>query len=130
MDIAIERMTGIAFLVVAVSHIVRPRGWAEFFAQLEARGEPGAFINGMMALSLGAVIVAFHGASWSGTSAIVTVIGWGQVLKGLLNLCFPAYGLRRMATVPVEKSWKFVAAGTIMLPVAIAILWGASLPRS
>jgi len=123
-------MTGIAFLVVALSHIARPRGWAEFFAQLRARGEPGAFINGMMALSFGALIVGFHGNHWNGTSAIVTIVGWGQVLKGSLNLCFPAYGLKRMASVPADKSWKFVAAGALMLPVALIILWGASSARA
>src|SRR6185295_11225607 len=121
MEIAIERMTGVAFLVIALSHIVQPRGWADFFAQLRARGAPGAFINGMMSLSLGALIVGFHGTTWGGLASIVTILGWGQVVKGLLNLCFPAYGLRRMASVTPDKAWKFAVAGAVMLPLGLII---------
>jgi hypothetical protein len=122
MEVAIERMTGIALLVVSLSHIAQPKGWAEFFAQLRARGAPGAFVNAMMSLSLGALIVGFHGNEWRGWPALVTVVGWAQVLKGFLHMCFPAYSLRSMAMVPVEKAWKFSVAGAVMLPLALAIL--------
>ena len=125
MDVAIERMTGIAFLVVGLSHIARPQGWAQFFVQLRERGTPGAFINGMMSLALGTLIVGFHGTQWNGLPALVTFIGWAQVFKGFLNLCFPAYGLRSMAWVSPERSWKFIAAGIIMVPFAAAILVGS-----
>ena len=123
MDVAIERMTGISFLIIALSHIIRPKEWSEFFRQLGEKGAPGAFINGLMALSFGTLIVGFHGTQWTGCPAMVTFIGWAQVFKGLLHTCFPAYGLRKIRSVPLEQSWKFVAAGLIMLPASIAILW-------
>ena len=122
MDVAIERMTGISFLVIALSHILRPKEWSEWFRQLGEKGAPGAFVNGLMSLSFGALIVGFHGTQWSGLPAIVTFIGWAQVFKGLLHTCFPAYGLWKIRSVPVEQSWKFVAAGLIMLPASLVIL--------
>ena len=64
--VAVERMAGIAFLSVGLSHLLRPREWVEFFRQLREKGAPGAFINGMMSLSVGAIIVGFHGAAWTG----------------------------------------------------------------
>src|SRR5215212_3814383 len=120
--VAIERMTGLAFLVVGLSHVLQPVGWAEFFAQLRARGAPGAFVNAMMSLSLGALIVGFHGTQWSGWPAVVTFIGWAQVLKGTIHMCAPAHGLRSMAMVPVAQAWKFRVAGAVMIPVAAGIL--------
>lgn len=125
MEIAIERLTGIALFVVAMSHILQPRGWAEFFAQLRARGAPGAFVNAMMSLSFGVVIVGFHGTVWRGWPMLVTIVGWGSVAKAFVHMCFPAYSLRSMALVPVEKAWKFSAGGAIMLPLAVAILVAA-----
>ena len=119
---AIERMTGLAFLVVGLSHLLQPVVWAQFFEQLRAKGPPGAFINAMMSLSLGAVIVGFHGTQWSGWPAVVTAIGWGQVLKGTIHMCVPAWSLRSMAMVPVEKAWKFRVAGGLMIPLAATIL--------
>jgi hypothetical protein len=122
MENAVERMAGIMFLAVGLSHLLRPRGWAEFFVQLRARGEPGAFVNGMLSLSVGAVLVGFHGTQWDGWGAAVTFIGWAQVAKGLVHLCFPAYGLRSMGMVPPEQAWKFAAAGAAMIPLAGAML--------
>ena len=126
METAIERFAAISFFAVGLSHVLQPKGWSEFFAQLRAKGAPGAFINGMMSLSVGAIIVAFHGGDWSWPGAIVTFVGWAQVLKGTIHMCFPAYSLRSMAQVPAEKSWKFVAAGAVFLPLSIA-MFAASL---
>jgi hypothetical protein len=122
MEIAIERMTGIMLFVVALSHLLQPAGWTEYFAQLRAKGAPGGFINGMMSLALGALIVGFHGDQWSGWPAIVTVIGWAQVVKGMLHMSFPAYSLKSMELVRAEKSYRFVIAGAVMLPLAALIL--------
>ncbi len=94
MEIAIERMTGLAFLAVGLSYLLRPHEWVEFFAQLRAKGAPGAFINGMMSLSFGTIIVGFHGTQWSGWAMLVTMLGWGQVVKGFIHICFPAHSLR------------------------------------
>lgn len=123
MENAVERLAGLTLLAVGLSHLLRPRGWVEFFAQLRAKGVPGAFIDGMMSLALGAVIVGFHGSQWTGWAAVTTCLGWGQLAKGIVHLCFPAYSLRSMAIVSSEaQSWKFALAGAIMLPLAGVML--------
>ena len=126
MEHAIERLVGICFFVIALSHILRPREWGEFFDQLRAKGAPGAFINGMLALSFGALIVGFHGTQWSGWAGIVTFVGWAQVFKGLLHLCVPAYSLRTMAMVSADRHKKLVWAGALMLPASIAMLYASA----
>jgi hypothetical protein len=123
---AVERLVGISFLVIALSHILRPREWGQFFDQLRAKGAPGAFINGMLALSLGALIVGFHGTQWSGWAGIVTFVGWAQVFKGMLHLCFPAYSLRSMSMVSADRHQKLVWAGALMLPASIAMLYASA----
>jgi hypothetical protein len=129
MDVAIERFVAVAFFGVGLSHLLQPRGWAEWFAQLRARGAPGAFVNGMMSLTMGALIVAFHGGEWSGLRAIVTFIGWAQVFKGVLHLCLPSHSLRSMAQVPPDKAWKIAVAGGVMLPLSALIFVGTLGPR-
>ena len=122
---AVERMTGIAFLAVGLSHLLRPREWVEFFRQLRERGAPGAFVNGMMSLALGAIIVGFHGTLWTGWAALTTIVGWGQVTKGVVHMCFPAYSLRSMATVPPERFRRFAVAGALMIPLAVVMIAGS-----
>lgn len=122
MELAIERIVGISFFAVGLSHLLRPQGWVRWFEQLRARGEPGAFVNGLMSLSFGSLIVGFHGTQWTGWSAIVTVIGWAQVVKGVVHISFPAHSLKSMGLVTAETSWKIAVAGAIMLALSIVIL--------
>jgi hypothetical protein len=121
MEAAIERFAAISYFAVGLSHVLQPKGWAEWFAQLRARGAPGAFVNGMMSLTFGAVIVAFHGSNWTWPGAVVTFVGWASVLKGTLHMCFPAHSLRSMSQVDGGKAWKIAAAGAVMLPLSIAM---------
>ena len=122
METAIERIVAISFFGVGLSHLLRPQGWVRWFEQLRARGEPGAFVNGMMSLSFGSLIVGFHGTQWTGWAAIVTVIGWAQVIKGVVHICFPAHSLKSMGFVTAETSWKIAVAGAVMLATSVVIL--------
>ena len=122
MENAIERMAGISFLAIGLSHLLRPRDWVEYFAQLRAKGAPGAFVNGMVSLSFGALIVGFHGTQWDGWSGVVTFVGWAQVAKGTIHLCFPAHSLRSMGRVSADKYWKFAWAGGVMIPLAVLMI--------
>jgi hypothetical protein len=76
----------------------------------------------MMSLSIGALITGFHGTQWSGLPAIVTFIGYAQLLKGLVHMTWPAHSLRSMSYVTHDKSYKFAVAGAIMIPIALLIL--------
>ena len=118
MENAVELITAIAFLAVGLSHILRPRSWSRFFEQLAEKGEPGALINGMMSLNLGALIVGFHGTLWHGWGAVVTLVGWAQVMKGIVHMCFPAYGVRSMSMVHGDKAWKLVPGGIMALLIS------------
>lgn len=122
METAIERIVGISFFAVGLSHVLRPKGWVQWFDQLRARGEPGAFVNGMMSLSFGSLIVGFHGTQWTGWAALVTAIGWMQVVKGIVHICFPAHSLRSMGFVTAETSWKVAVAGAVMVAASVVIL--------
>src|SRR5687767_2582702 len=126
MENAIELIAGINFLAIGLSHVLRPHDWVEWFAQLRAKGAPGAFINGMMSLSLGALIVGFHGTQWAGWSGIVTFVGWAQVVKGTVHVCFPAYSLRSMAMVSPDKYRRIAWAGGLMIPLAVAMIFAST----
>jgi hypothetical protein len=76
----------------------------------------------MMSLSFGSLIVGFHGTQWHGWDALVTAVGWAQVIKGAVHMCFPAHSLRSMGQVTAEKSWKIAVAGGVMASAAVVML--------
>ena len=114
MQRAVEIFAAVNFIVIALSHILQPRAWADFFIALRAKGYPGVFANAMLSLLVGSIIVSFHNV-WTGLPTVLTVVGWAQVLKGLINLTVPSIGARTLARVSMERSWEFIVAGIVLL---------------
>ncbi len=119
METSIQIIAAISFFVIGLSHIFQPRVWAEFFIAIRDKGEAGSFINAFIHFPLGVLIVGFHNV-WHGIPMILTVIGWGLVLKSSIYFIYPAHALRMLAGVSVERSWWFVVAG--VLSVALGSL--------
>ena len=122
MEKSIEVLVIILFGVVGLSHLLQPRAWVEFFILLRGKGEAGAFVDGLLNLPIGALIVVFHNR-WSGIPLALTLVGWCLVIKGLIRFCAPKQALRMIARVSVERSWEFQAAGAML--VAFASLLGS-----
>lgn len=120
---SVEILAIILFGVIGLSHILQPKAWAEFFLLLRGKGEAGAFVDGFLNLPLGAIIVTFHNI-WSGISVVLTLLGWGLLIKGLIRFCAPKQGLRMMARVSVERSWEFQIAGALLLVLAGLLGYG------
>ena len=121
--------TGVAIFAVihlttmGISHIVAHRAWAEFFILLREKGHPGVIVVALLSLGFGSIIAAFHPV-WSGLPLVLTLLGWVHVLKGLIYLSFPSFGLKKLHLVSLERSKMFVAPGIGLLVLAAVILWG------
>jgi hypothetical protein len=117
MERSVEVLAIILFGALGLSHILQPKAWAAFFVLLRSKGEAGAFVDGFLNLPLGGVIVAFHN-TWSGIPAVLTLVGWCLLIKGLIRFCAPKQALRMMARVSVERSWEFQVAGAALVVFA------------
>ena len=114
MESSIQKIACIAFFVIGMSHILQPRAWAEFFIMLHRKGEAGVFITAFLNLQMGALIVSFHNV-WTGMPMLLTIMGWGYVLKSLIYFTFPKHGLRMLSRVSIERSWEFIVPGVILV---------------
>jgi hypothetical protein len=110
MELAVQKLAIVNFLVIGLSHIIRPRAWAQFFIDIREKGATGSFIIAFIHFPLGALIVAFHNV-WHGLPMILTFIGYALLLKSLVYFIFPERGLKSLSRVSLEKSWEFVAGG-------------------
>jgi hypothetical protein len=123
MERSVEVLAIILFGVLGLSHILQPKAWAEFFILLRGKEEAGVFVDGFLNLPLGAVIVAFHNV-WSGLPLVLTLVGWGLLIKGLIRFCAPRQGLRMIARISLERSWEFQVAGVGLVTLAGLIGYG------
>lgn len=119
---AIQVFAVVNFVVIGLSHVVQPRAWVDFFTLLRSQGYPGVFANGMLSLLVGSIIVAFHNV-WSGLPMILTLIGWGQVVKGLIALVAPAVSMKGFRRVSQQRAYEFQIAGGILLVIAALVAW-------
>jgi hypothetical protein len=115
------------FTVVGLSHLAQPRAWAEFFFHLRSLGSTGVFVNAMLSLLVGSIIVSLHN-DWSGAGAVVTFLGWAQVIKGAISLTIPSVGMRGLMRVSMDRAWEFQAAGVIFLGISAFIAWNWRTP--
>jgi hypothetical protein len=127
MEQAIELFAAINFLVVGLSHIVQPRAWVEFFVWLRSKGHAGVLVNGMLSLSFGSIVVAFHNV-WSGLPMVLTIVGWAHVVKALVSFLAPSVGMRSLERVSPERAHELVAAGAALLALS-ALMWYLVLAR-
>jgi len=112
LETSIEKLVAISFLVIGLSHIFQPRAWVRFFIGLRDKGEVGSILNGLLHFPIGALIVSFHNV-WHGIPMVVTIVGWGLVIKSLLYMTYPKHGMRMLSQVNEERSAGFVVAGVL-----------------
>ena len=122
MEQATQVFAAISFLVIGLSHLTQPKAWVAFFQALAARGTVGVFAEGFLVLNFGAFIVAFHNV-WHGPGLVLTLIGWAQVLKGLVRFVVPQVGLRVMQRATPERAWHFQVGGVFALLVSGFLWW-------
>ena len=122
MEKAIQLYAAVALFVIGVSHLVRPRGWVTFYQELAAKGVTGAFAEGFLCLTFGGIIVAFHNV-WRGPAIVLTLVGWGQVLKAIIRFTAPELALRIMRRMTPERAWNFQVAGVFALALSGFLWW-------
>jgi uncharacterized membrane protein len=122
MEQAVQVFAAIGFLVVGLSHLAQPKSWVGFFQSLAARGTTGVFLEGFLLLNFGALIVAFHNV-WRGPAIVLTLVGWAQLLKGVVRFVAPQLGLRAMQRVSPERAWHFQVGGAFALLLSGFFWW-------
>jgi hypothetical protein len=123
MERSVEVLAIILFGVLGLSHLLQPKAWAAFFILLRDKGEVGAFLDGFLNLPMAGVIIGFHNV-WSGIPVVLTLVGWGLLIKSLLRFCLPKQGLMMMARVSMERSWEFQVAGAALVVLAGLLGYG------
>ena len=103
MERAVEGYLAVALLGVGLSHLLHPLAWVEFFVWLRGQGRCAVFLEGLLTLNFGALVVAFHNV-WVRLRVVLTLIGWGMVLKGTVRLAAPGLGLRVYERIVPERA--------------------------
>ncbi|WP_423926601.1 hypothetical protein [Candidatus Palauibacter sp.] len=118
---AVEVFVSINLIALGLSYILQPDAWKALLSRVQSRGPSGSFGFAFLALGLGSFIVAFHNV-WGGVATIVTVYGWGALVKGALYLLFPGFGLKRIAMALSMGAGLWRTAGALAMVLGVVVL--------
>lgn len=122
MERAVEVFAVIHFTIVGLSHLARPRAWADFFLWLHARGHAGVLVHGFLSLGFGSLVVAFHNV-WSGVPAVLTAVGWLDLVKAGLCFLLPETQMRTLGRVSHRREWELRLAGVVYVGLAALLVF-------
>ncbi len=122
MERSVEALAAVHFIIIGFSHILHSRTWAEFFIWLRERGRAGIFVHGFLSLGFGSLIVSFHNV-WSGLQMILTIVGWGYLLKAVLCFLVPATQEKSLGRVSLERAWEMMIPGVIYVALGFLQLY-------
>ncbi|HEX8694518.1 MAG TPA: hypothetical protein VF746_18995 [Longimicrobium sp.] len=116
----IAKVYSAGFLVIGLSHLARPRLWADFFAEV-LRSRHAAFLIGTLTLPAGLLIVVGHNVWVPGPRTLITLAGWGMTLKATAYLLFPRSADRLVATGATPRS--YAIGGAVMSAIGALLVF-------
>lgn len=123
LQIFIARFLSITLLITAISHVAQPRLWRDFFLLLKGTGVAGIIIA-MYTLPLGLVIVLGHNVWVFDVPVIVTICGWGMIIKSVIYFLVPGW-VDRAIPVGENAHRKYALGGGLMIPLTLLLVYYA-----
>jgi uncharacterized protein YjeT (DUF2065 family) len=115
----LQAALAVAFIIVGLSHVLCGRRWQAFFEPI-FKSPGGPFCIAMYTLPVGLLIVFTHNVwSWD-LGVIVTLYGWGSILKGTIYFLFPALP-QKLITERIRSSRSFTQAGGVVLGLGLVL---------
>ena len=94
-SILLAQIIGPMLLVVGIGLLINLEHYRSLVAEFAASPFQ-LYLSGLMALLLGLLVVAFHNVWEWGWPVIITLLGWGSILKGIVRIAAPGF-VKRMA---------------------------------
>jgi hypothetical protein len=118
-QIVLARILGVVLLVTGLSVSSKK----SIIAIVKESQQHRAFLwlSGLVALVLGCTLLGLYSTWNSGWYALITLIGWIAVLKGIAILLFPDATIKFYKKFKTEKLLS--SAGIVVIILSIVLLW-------
>ena len=118
-DAHILQLIGLVYIAFGLGTIINKTCYQSIIDEF-LRSLPFMFLNGMLALTVGFLIIRYHNTWTCSWSLVVTIFGWLALIKGVLILALPRVMIRFSRTI-FKGTTSFLIPGTIILLFGIFI---------
>ena len=120
LSLFVARVAAIALLAVAVSMFAGNFNYDKLFKEL-AHNRLYSYLAGIFSLIIGAALVMYHNIWVKDLSVLVTLLGWGALLKGIVLIAFPEVITKSKF---FKKEYKKVAPFLVVILGALFAYYG------
>ena|SRR5690606_42069296 len=122
-QIILEKIIGIFYIILGLSFMFQPSLWMDFMKAFN-RSPYKLIPFSMLILPLGLFIVFYHNIWILEPKVVVTIIGWGAIIKALIALLAPKVLLGIM---PSFKLWRrfYALEGVFSMALGALVIYGA-----
>lgn len=125
LTLELAQALGLYLIVIGLAGLFAPQRWRALLEELE-RSPALVMIAGVVAFAIGAALVLVHSILTDPLAIIVTVIGWGALIKGALLIAVPGPLMRLgRAATSVTRIWS-IAALVLGILLGLAGLTGTA----
>ncbi len=115
----IARLLGVMYLVVGVAVLSNMLYYYKLFKEIEKQ-KLLMFFMSILTLVLGVLVLTYHNTWGNGVEALVTVIGWMMVIKGVINIMFPEWVMNVVKAVLVGEGIRVMGIVAFFLGVLLS----------
>ncbi len=121
-DAQIFQIFSLLYISVGIGILINPGFYKKLFEDF-IENTAVLYLGGVMALTIGYLILTFHNTWTGGLSVIITIFGWLALIKGILILIQPKIMIAlSKAILQKEGILKIEAVAVIILGLAFAFL--------
>lgn len=117
----IAKVYSVGLLVIGVSHFAHPKLWADLFAAV-LRTRFAALLIGTFTLPQALLIVVGHNVWVRGPATLITIMGWGMLVKSVIYLLHPR-SADRLVSVGATSSRSYSVVGAVMAAMGLLLVY-------
>jgi hypothetical protein len=116
----LARFFGLFLLVIGLMVIVRKDQKAYFDQLVESK--EFLFITGLITVAIGAFVVALNNTWNFDWLLLITILGWGTLIKGAMMLMLPEFSISVWRKISVYQ-WMLVGSGVVSVLIGAYLVW-------
>jgi len=116
----LSQILGTIFTVLGVSMLLNKKGMMSVMEELTSN-KVFMWLGGLVALIMGAVIIALNDLWTSGTTLLITILGWLALAKGVALTVFPTKSISFYKKM--NKDTTFMLGGLVVLVLGLIMLF-------
>ena len=115
-SILVAKILALTYISAGIAALSGKLSFSKMIEEYE-RSSALAFVTGFIALTLGMLLVEYHNVWVPNWPVLITFIGWGMLLKGIMLIAFPQCILFFKGWCQNTRAW-----GIVM--IALGLLFG------